>query len=67
MPQLLSRVLRRSCKRRLVPCYIVLWWWLLYCITILEWRKLLNVEVFGVEVCASHGSHRPLHAPAAAS
>lgn len=46
----LRRLLRRGCRRQLVPCYLVVWWWLLYCITILEWRKLLNVEIFGVEV-----------------
>ena len=46
----LRGLLRRGCRRQLVPCYLVLWWWALYCITILEWRKLLNVEVFGVEV-----------------
>ena len=46
----LRRLLRRGCRRQLVPCYLVVWLWLLYCITILEWRKLLNVEIFGVEV-----------------
>ena len=46
----LRGLLRRGCRLQLVPCYLVLWWWALYCITILEWRKLLNVEVFGVEV-----------------
>ena len=43
-------LLRRGCARSLVPCYLVLWWWALYCITILEWRKLVAVELFGVEV-----------------
>ena len=43
---------RLLCRR--LPCYIVVWWWLLYCITILEWRKALNVELFGVELAVPH-------------
>ena len=44
--------MRLLCRR--LPCYIVVWWWLLYCITILEWRKALNVELFGVELAVPH-------------
>ena len=58
-------MLRRGCSCRLLPCYLVIWWWALYCITILEWRKLVAVELFGVEVCAPFAAQRHCAAPLA--